>query len=177
MLKKIPPLMLAVLTALTLALAPAQDAAAWSKVCVKLPLWKAWFSATFHVAYDFNTGRGIPSTYLDDSVSNNRKWRSLPNALKGNKSSGARGLINSGQFAVNSSRCVDIREIPNGQPFIVYVRPAVGQSSPHGPAVVCETHRSNPNPWYFQQNRPYQELWYDSWGATWAPRCKFTHER
>ena len=165
MLKKITPLMLAVLT--TLALAPLQEAAAWQRVCMKLPLWQTWFAAHFHVIVGFDTSDGrLPGAegyYLRNQ---------LPKELGGDPEKYAWGSPRkSPSFRVNQSRCVSIEHVADGEPFFVYVQAAVGK------AVVCKTHHTNPNPWYHQQNRPYQELWYKAWGTSGHPRCEFTHEK
>ena len=44
--------------------------------------------------------------------------------------------------------------------------------------IFCETHVSNPNAFYVQQDRyPYSELWYRVSGPIWSPSCKFDHEK
>ena len=170
MLKKITPLMLAVLTtALTLALAPAQDAAAWQRVCMKLPLWKAWYSAKFYVVYDFDTRNGrLPGLMLSKA---GHVRIPLPSNLGGDPEKLAQAFRVSPTFAVNQSRCVSIKHLSYGSPFLVYVQVAGGT------AAVCETHHTNPNPWYRKQKRPYKDLWYDAWGASLHPRCAFVRER
>ena len=61
MLKKI-----AVLAFAAAAMLPAAPAGAWEQVCMKLPLWKTWFSGNFHIVYDFHTYLGeIPGSYYE----------------------------------------------------------------------------------------------------------------
>ena len=172
MLKKIASLACAALT--MLALAPSQEAVAWDRVCMHLPLWKTWFLGRIHVVSDFEPRAGkVPAIFDDPYLGEVR----LPGSLNGDPGAPrAKRRVQSGEFPANQSRCVDIRRgvngsVPMGTAFFVYMQAAGGK------AVLCKTHHSNPNPWYIQQERPYQELWYKAWGTTGHPRCEFTHER
>ena len=172
MLKKIPPLLLAALTALTLALAPAQSAAAWERVCMHLPLWHTWFAARFHVVSDFSTGYhvSVPGSIWD--WERKKQLRILPHQdLGASLNNRATGFQRSAVIGANASRCLDISAMRPGTPFIVYTHVEGGK------AVLCKTHPDNPKPWYFQAKTRYREIWYKSWGASQSPRCEFTHER
>ena len=167
MLKKLPSLILAA----AMMAFPAAPASAWERVCMKLPLWKTGYAAKFAVIHGFPAEQGIPTHQELPGTSRNAP---LPESLGGdtrnNRSVVARGGVTSGVFAVNQTRCVDITGIAEGTPFIVYVAPEGGH------ARLCETHRSNPDPWYIQTNRPYSALHYDAWGTTFNPKCKFVYE-
>ena len=166
MLKKILPFIFA-FAAMAL---PVNGAAAWERVCMKLPLWKTGYAAKLVVVHGFPTEDGIP-THQD--IPGTSRDAPLPESLGGNSRNGrvvAAGGVSSGVFAVNQGRCVDITGIPEGAPFIVYVQPEGGT------ARLCETHPSNPDPWYLQTTRPYQTLQYEAWGTTFNAKCKFTHE-
>ena len=165
MLKKIVPFIFAVAAALL----PAAPAAAWEQVCMKLPLGKAAFAATFTVVHGFWAHWGIPNAY---NVPGERLRRPVPpelNPYEGHNP--ADGAIVSGSIVVNKSKCVDISGVENGEPFIVYV-----DSGWYGAIRLCETHRNNPDKWYFQQNRPYRTLWYEAWGVASSPKCAFVRE-
>ena len=151
------------------AVMPAAPAAAWEQVCMKLPLWKSWYSGTFHVVYDFHTHLGvIPNSFY---VSKTHSSTQLPDALGGSTDVRADGQIDSATLRVNNTKCVDISRIRNGDAFFVYIKPDVGNA-----AALCETHPSNPEKWYIQTSRPYRTLNYESWGGVAHPKCKFTHE-
>ena len=159
----------AVLTFAVAAMLPAAPAGAWEQICMKLPLWKTWYAANFHVVHSFHTNRGndIPNSYY---VPERRASMKLPDELGGTYNSRADGHIKSPDIIVTQTRCVDITEIPDGEPFFVYIHPHAGN------AALCETHRSNPNKWNHQQNRPYRTLHYESWGGAAHAKCKFTRE-
>ena len=166
MLKKITVLAFAIAAVL-----PAAPAGAWEQVCMKLPLWKTWFSGTFHVVYDFPTtpGGDLPGKYSIRGMSKFSTQR-VPGELEGNSDIIASGHIDSPGMHVNQTKCVDIREIPEGNPFIVYF------DAHFGIGALCETHQSNPEKWYHQTNRPYRTLNYESTGTTLHVKCKYTHE-
>ena len=165
MLKKLLPLAVA----LAAMLAPTAPAAAWERVCMKLPLGKAAFSATLNVLHGFKTEWGIPNSY---DVPGKSHRGGVPRELRApDYHNPADGLITSGVIAANRSACADISAFPPGTPFVVYVDPTWA-----GNARVCATHPSNPDPWYLQTNRPYSTLWYEAWGAVWSPKCEFKYE-
>ena len=179
MLKKITPFLLAVLTALTLALAPAQNAAAWDRVCMHFPLWKTWYAGRFYVTHTFQGRPGkVPnSVYLGSGYRVRVRLPHFGRETDPAPNAHANSQIVSSDISANKSACVDIRGIPNGQPFFVHVGSFFGGSGPTGEGnVLCKTHRSNPNPWYTQQNRPYKTLWYHAWGVVRSPKCEFKHE-
>ena len=165
MLKKI-----AVLAFAAAAMLPAAPAGAWDQVCMKLPLWKAWFSSNFHIAYDFPTASGkIPGSYYTKKTGR-RGAIDLPKGLNGSRDISANGRIDSPSVHINQTKCADISEIPQGKPFIVYIHPHSGNPA------VCETHHSNPDKWYYQTNRPYRTLNYETTGVAGRPKCRYTHE-
>ena len=165
MLKKI-----AVLAFAAAAMLPAAPAGAWDQVCMNLPLWKTWFSGNFHVVYDFSTALGeIPGSYYPEERGS-RGSIGLPKELNGSLNVRANGQIRSSSVHVNQTKCVDISKIPQGEPFIVYFHADFGR------AVLCGTHRSNPDKWYHQTNRPYRTLNYKSTGTSLNTRCEYTHE-
>ena len=176
MLKKIPPFMLAVAAALTLALAPAQDAAAWSRICMKLPLWEALFPGAMHVVFGFEPRPGkTPTRFYRGGRTQN-----LPDSLGGDSSMPpARGRMETKLLGAHeTSSCIRLSgrgikgsRINPDEPFFVYLQVHQGK------AVRCKTHPSNPNPWYRQQKRPYRAIWFKAWGIPEHPQCEFTHER
>ena len=170
MLKKCIPLVFAAVAAL----APVRAANAWDEVCVKLPLWKTWFSAKFAVVHDFDQSAdgSLPAKH---PLSPGSRPHDFSDVIPNSTDTDAKSAVYSGKIAVNQSRCVDISGIPNGEPFFVFVLvDSASISSSSG--VVCETHPSNPNRFYNQQNRPYSKMWFESWGPVWGPKCKFTNE-
>ena len=170
MLKKIPPLALAVLTALTLALAPARDAAAWDKICMNLPFWHTWFLGSMNVVYGFEARDGaLPGRY----IAQDGKTQRLPDSLNSDHSMDpAKGRYESAVIGANSSACMNVDgRISAGEPFFVYLQVSLGK------AIRCKNHHTNPNPWYRQQNRPHREIWYKGWGSAAHPNCEFTHEK
>ena len=163
MLKKI-----AVLAFAAAAMLPAAPAGAWEQVCMKLPLWKTWFSGNFHIVYDFHTYLGeLPDSYY---VRETRSSTALPEELNASSRVRADGYIKSSSMHVNQTKCVDISEISQGDAFFLYFQPDLGK------AVLCETHHSNPDKWYHQTNRPYRTLNYESTGSAAHPKCRYTHE-
>ena len=169
MLKKITVLAFA-----AAAMLPAAPAGAWDQVCMKLPLWKTWFSANFHIVYDFSTasGRRYPTpTVCGRQKTGRRGAIDHPQGRwEGTGDISANGRIDSPSIHVNQTKCADISEIPEGRPFIVYIHPHSGHPA------LCETHRSNPDKWYHQQTRPYRTLNYESTGVAGRPTCKFARE-
>lgn len=173
MLKKIIPFIFA---ALTLALTPTQSASAWERVCVHLPLFDAWYSTRFFVIHTFNKTPGkLPNKVLV-SRSGHRPTFNLPNfghlTESDRNARPAEGRKDSPQFDVNQTRCESIKNVPNGEPFFVYITPYLGWGSS-----LCETHPSNPNPWYEQQDSRYRDLVYHAWGTTGNAKCAFKYER
>ena len=144
---------------------------------MKLPLWKTWVSMNFYVVHTFEQVPGkVPSkTFVGNGTGTNRQRVRLPNfgdsTIK-REHDPAQNRKESPRISVNQTRCVDISDIPNGQPFFVYATPYLGWNS-----VLCKTHHSNPNPWYVQQSRPYRDLMYEGWGSLQSARCEFKHER
>ena len=176
MLKKLNSCFVAFAAALTLALTPAQDAAAWERVCLKLPLWKTWFTADMHVVHSFKGVPGkVPNAVFHGPTGEPRKWlESLPDFGKRTDhrwQGRADGQIISRGIAANQERCVDIRHIPVGQPFFVYIYAHLGRN------LLCETHHTNSNPWYYQRNAGYRDIVYEAWGAVHSERCEFRYER
>ena len=166
MLKKI-----AILAFAAAAMLPAAPAGAWDQVCIKLPLWKTGFTGNGRVVYDFPTASGeIPGSYYPKKGGAQLRPLSLPNDLKGSADVIAQGEVRTPTIHVNQTKCVNISRIPQGKPFIVYFYPDFGK------AVLCETHRSNPDKWNHQQNRPYRTLNYESTGTSLNAKCKFTRE-
>ena len=165
--KKIIPLVFA----FALAVLPVNGAAAWERVCMKLPLWDTGYAAKFVVIHGFPAAEGLP-THQD--LPGTSRDAPLPETVGGDTRNGRRvvaaGGVSSGVFIVNQTRCVDITGIAEGTPFIVYVAPEGGH------ARLCETHRSNPDPWYFQTSRPYRALNYEAWGTTFNAKCEFKYE-
>ena len=156
MLKKIIPAV-AVAAAMLL---PAAPAAAWEQVCMKLPLWKTWFALeSFHVAYEFDPSIGRPTGYH------------VHEEVEGSRHNPAAGNIRGPYIAVNQSKCVDISGLAEGTEMMIYI--AVSGVTKYR---VCETHPANPDWWYVQSDRPYRTLWYEAWGSTANPKCKFTYE-
>ena len=178
MLKKIIPIAFAAAAMLL----PAAPAAAWEQVCMKFPFGKAWYAGYLVVVHGFIPHSLPTMVLLSGTLVHGKKERLKPGigtnrnnrAIAGRENIAVGGKIVSGRIHAAQTRCVDISEIPEGDPFIVYVDTA--ETGPDGAAHLCETHSSNPNGWYLQTNRPYRTLHYDAWGASWAPRCKFTHE-
>ena len=177
MLKKIPPLMLAVATALALALPPAQNAAAWERVCVHLPFWHAWFSTRFSVVHTFNKTPGKLPNQTFVGRGSNRPRFDLPNFGEWTETHPrARPAANrkeSSQFNVRQTGCVSIKEVPNGEPFFVYITPYLGWRSE-----LCKPHPTNPNPWYEQRDARggRAALIFHAWGTTGSPKCAFNRE-
>ena len=159
----------AVVFAAAWSLAPAQTAAAWNEVCVKFPLWKTAFVGHFTVVHDHHMERAMPRRIPDrgkDGVVSDAPKHTI---TRGSRS--AREGIHSGNFAANQSRCVDIRRIPEGRPFAVYVR-ANGVAH-------CATHESNPRMYYKQRPGKFRhnQIWFEGWGVDGYPSCKFSHTR
>ena len=174
MLKKTASLIFAALASLTLTLAPARDAAAWDRVCVHLPLWKTAYSGRFHVIHSFKGAPGkVPNAVFVGSGAE-RALHALPEFGRRTDriwSARANGQITSGNLSASKSGCVDIRGIPNGQPFFVYIYPSLGKPA------LCDPRGNNPNPWYVQQDRPRKELWHHAWGGVRSAKCEWRHER
>ena len=158
----------AAILAFAAAMLPAAPAGAWDQICMKLPLWKTWYAANFHVVHSFHTNAGdIPNAYY---MPERRASMKLPNELGGTYNSRADGRIKSPGIAVNQTKCVDITEIPDGEPFFVYIHPPLRKRRPP------QNHHSNLDKWNHQQNRPYRTLNYESWGGVAHAKCKFTRE-
>ena len=171
MLKKITSFMLAALTTLTLtlALAPAQNAAAWDEVCVKFPLWRTAFVGRFLVIHNHDFYAGAPSFVPDRDYP--RLSVPILKSVPGPRSRGARQALYSGDFTAGKSRCVSIRHVTNNSSFAVFAQTTWGQAT-----TLCSTHSSNPNIWYNQQQRPYRKIWFEAWGAAGSPRCAYWRE-
>ena len=170
--KKIIPFVFAAIAVML----PTTPAAAWEQVCMKLPFGKAWFAGYLVVAHGFDTEIGLPTLYRIEGKEFHSGW--LPQLGGSGEENIADGKVASGRIFTSQSKCVDISGVSNGTPFIVYVATAdTGDGDPSDtPAALCETHPSNPDQWYLQTTRPFRTLWYDAWGAAWAPRCKFVYE-
>ena len=139
-------------------LAPAAPAAAWGQVCMKLPLWKTWFAGHLTVVPVYEPEKGAESLLPSGGYPLYERHVPAPNEIV------------SRRIQVNQSKCVDIRTIPYGTPFIVYIHVVEGK------ARLCETHPDNPEQWYVRTDRPYRTLWYEAWGASMHPKCKFVYE-
>ena len=173
MLKKIPPFML---LALALMLTPTHNAVAWERVCVHLPLWDAWYATRFFVIHTFNKTPGkLPNRVLvGRGTRQNFKLPNFGHLTESDRNARpANGRKSSPQFDVNQTRCESIKDVPNGQPFFVYITPYLGWSS-----TLCKTHPSNRNPWYEQQNARggREALVFHAWGTTGNAKCEFRHE-
>ena len=139
-------------------LLPAAPAAAWGEVCMKLPSWKTWFAGHLTVVPVYDPERGADRLLPSRGYPLYERHVPAPNE------------ITSRRILVNQSKCVDIRTIPYGTPFIVYIHVVEGK------ARLCETHPSNSDPWYHRTDRPYRKLWYEAWGTSSNPKCKFVYE-
>ena len=154
MLKKLIPLAFAAAAALL----PTSPAAAWEEVCMKLPLWKTWFAAHLTAVPVYNPDRGVDRLMPTRGYPLYERHVPAPNEIV------------SRRIQVNQSKCVDIRTIPYGTPFIVYAH--VVEGTPR----LCDTHPHNPEKWYVRTNSPYRTLWYEAWGSSSNPKCKFVYE-
>ena len=84
----------------------------------------------------------------------------------------ARGHIN-WTWRPGGESCVSIRDIRSREKFSV--RMLNGAQNVDGD--YCQTHTSDPNALYVQQNRsPYRKLWYRVSGSIFSPECRFSHE-
>ena len=163
-------------------LAPVPAAVAWDEVCVDFIQSAAWFRGLSQVLYGFDQMPPARERQADgDHIYAYEHLRALrSNVFRRyepyrKRQYNARGwtdwgaLIDRGQ-----QRCVSIRGIRKGEKFVVYLLP---DSTPPHRGIFCETHVSNPNIFYVQQERPpYRKLWYWVWGHASDAKCKFHHE-
>ena len=168
MLKKFIPAIVAAVFALT----PVHTADAWDEVCVHFPLWKTWFSGKFIVVSGFDSENDSLPAKFGPNLNRPRDFSDL---IDNTTDDTARGAVYSSKMVVNQSRCVSIRDVDVDERFFVFIL-ADSASISSSVGVVCETHSSNPNRFYHQTNRPYRKIWFESWGAVWSPKCKYTHE-
>lgn len=155
------------------AVLPAPPAVAWDEVCVHFPQWKTWYTGHFSVVHDHSFHKfGMPS-HIPDSFNRDLDRDFAVAAPRHTVKRGARPAdhaLHSDNFGMNSSRCVDIRHIPEGEGFAVYVRTSTG------PLAHCATHRSNPDMYYKQAKRPHRKIWWRGTGVAWSPSCHFWRE-
>ena len=172
---------------LFLSMLTAPTAVAWDKVCVRLPLGKSWLVPQLHVVSHFpawDTRRNIQLDHLPgvangESHHNDRSGSrydyDIPSGFgvdRGVRASGP--LKRTGNILAGQSKCLDISDLPNGTAFFAYVSTTFAGGERHA---LCSTHSSNRFRYYLQTERPYREMWYESWGAEWSPNCEFTHEK
>ena len=168
MLKKTASLLFAA----ALSLAPVQTAAAWDQLCMKFPLWKTAYVGHFTVVHGRDFNRAMPSHVPDRDVAQIKIPAPDHTVTRGSRP--VWDAVHSGKFAANQSRCVDLSAIPNGRHFAVYVITGWSSGIAH-----CATHESNPNLYYTQQDGKFQfnQIWFEGWGSSPQPRCKFSHTR
>lgn len=169
--------------ALAASFSAAPAAVAWDKVCVRLPLGKAWLVPQLHIISHFpawDTRRNVQLDHLPgvangethvNHEAGSRYDYDLPDGLGGDRGVRASGpFMETGGILAGQSKCLDISGFPDGTAFFAYVSTAFASA-------LCETHSSNRFRYYLQTDRPYREMWYEAWGAEWSPNCEFTHEK
>ena len=167
-------------------LAPVPAAVAWDEVCLDFVAPQVWFTGKFQVlygfdqlppydgftrAYEFLTGQRYD--YLTGKREHGRSKKPIANK----EQYMARGWTDwSLLMGVGSKRCASIRDIRDGEKFVVFMRlPSQPLVDPN--TTYCKPHISNPEIFYVQQDRsPYRRLWYRVWGTHDSPKCKFDHE-
>ena len=78
-------------------------------------------------------------------------------------------------FPVLQWRCVDISSLPEGERFYAVVMNSSGAFG-GGNWAACDTHASNPRPFYTQRERPYNEIWFAAHGTLDSPWCGYNKE-
>ena len=174
MLKKITPTFLKIISdipkiipALVLLLGTfaAPVASAWDELCVDFT-GGIHSSGQFFVVYGFPEGE-LPTSYFDEDG----QMEFLPDwdhplgsgyGLSTSVRPFAVGRVKSEEARVGTVECVSMERIRAGEPFFAYVEyltSRVGESRrPIYSRARCSTHRSNPNWWYHQQERPYRKI-------------------
>lgn len=173
--------------ALALSFLAAPVATAWDKVCAKAPVGKAWMIPQLHVVSHFpawDTRRNVRledlpgvangETYYNDR-SGSRYDYEVPSSFDVNPWVRASGpLKRTGNILAGQSKCLDISDLPEGTAFFAYVSTTWFSGNRYG---LCSPHSSNPFRYYLQTERPYREMWYETTGVEWSPKCEFTHEK
>ena len=193
-LKSLPVVALAA----ALFLLPAPRAEAWKYVC--LENWGAYV-ANLIVVYGFedNPGNLLPTRArkwtmdsadgesFSDYWAKRSRWNkpkpperfpamSHPAKVGGFFDGQADGLVMTPfPFPVLQWRCVDISPLPEGERFYVVAANHEGHEG-KGNWTVCDTHESNPRPFYTQRERPYNEIWFAAHGTDGFPRCVYNKE-
>ena len=180
--------------AATLFLLPAPRAEAWQYVCLEN---RGAYLASLIVVYGFgwrhndNTLPNWANYWWLDHIGGpaaSRRWgkghltHRFPDMTHPAKVSAfvdddARGLVRTDRagFPVLQSRCVEISALAEGHRFYVI---ATTEDTYYSPSnwTVCDTHESNPRPYYTQQHRPYNEIWFTAHGVAWDPWCVYSKE-
>ena len=195
LISKLKSLPLAALAA-ALFLLPAPRAEAWQYVCLEN---RGAFLASLIVVYGFDERRDnrLPNwaeTWTMDAIggaSATRHWgdeiltHKFPDMTHPAKVEGfvhdvvADGLVRTARagFPVLQWRCVDISALAEGERFYVVASTGEIAFPPHnGNWTVCDTHESNPRPFYRQQQRPYNEIWFTAHGILGHPWCVYSKE-
>ena len=189
---KLKSLPLAALAA-ALFLLPAPRAEAWQYVCLEN---RGAYLAALIVVFGFDGRRDnrLPNWAFEWSLdhiggvgaSPRWGWEILthkfpdmthPAKVRGFVDEGAAGLVRTRRagFPALQSRCVDISALEDGEEFYVI---ATTDDTHYSQSnwTVCDTHESNPRPFYRQQQRPYNEIWFTAHGVHWDPRCVYSRE-
>ena len=151
--------------ALLLGTLVAPNASAWEEVCVDFT-GGLHSSGKFYVVYGFDEGE-LPTSYFTEAG----EMQFLPDwthplgsgyADSTSVYPFAEGRVKSDEVRVGTIGCVPMRRVRLGEPFFVYVEyltALVGESrTPIYSRARCPTHHSNPDWWYYQQNRPYRKI-------------------
>ena len=184
MLKKITPFILKIIPAVSLLFGAfaVPGASAWDEVCVDFT-GGIIDEGRVYVVYGFpvEDGGRFPTSYYDEDG----ERRLLPAWIHpegyarptDDAQPVAAGRIRSSYGPAGSTKCVSIRELPPGEPFFAYVEYLASRAGGretfwHGR---CSTHRSNPDLWYYQQDRPYRKMLYKS-ATTTEAECIYWRE-
>ena len=191
--RKLKSLPLVALAA-ALFLLPAPRAEAWRYVCLEN---KGGYLASLIVVYGFEDFYGVnklpkwahkwtrdavdgpPASQLWGHESLSYVFPAMTHSKKveGFKRVAADGLIRTDRagFPVLQWRCVDISALEEGELFYVIAATNDNRYKP-GAWTVCDTHESNPHPYYAQQERPYSEIWFEAHGVSWDHWCVYGKE-
>ena len=184
MLKKITPLILKIIPAVSLLLGAlaAPGASAWDEVCVNFT-GGLIDEGRLYVVHGFPVEEGdrrFPTSYYDEGgiLRHIPAWVHPEGyARRIDPSRAAAGRIRSGYGPAGSTKCASIRNLPSGEPFFVYVEYMAtrAEGRDHFWHARCSTHSSNPDLWYYQQNRPYGRIMFQSTTTTEA-ECAYWRE-
>ena len=173
-----------------LLLLPALRAEAWQYVCLDN---RGHYSARLNVIYGFDKsdndlphfaghwtlfnprGRPVEKSRRGEPIDAFPDMRRTDKLGEFDADEVARGLVQSLLIPIRQHKCVDIGGLAEGEAFFATVATDRGFYGGDNWAL-CDTHESNPLPFYAQRSRPYNEIWFRSGGVDWSPRCDYFRE-